>query len=89
MELGVPAKPDGRTHPAHEALRVPQGAEGRDVALQNGLAAALTARRKQGEEAMLAVLLAFALMEACARHTRTGLHLPLLPQRQFKHTSVH
>lgn len=43
---------------------MPQGVEGRDVALQNGLAAALAARREQSEEAMLAKLLAFPLMEA-------------------------
>lgn len=64
--------PDGgarRTHPADEALWVPQGVESRDVALQNGLAAALATRREQSEEAMLAILLAFPVMEPCTRDT--------------------
>lgn len=75
--------PDRRTHPTYETLRVPQGVEGRDVALQNGLAAALTARREQSQEAMLAILLAFTVMETWRRHTLTALHSPLPSQCKF------
>lgn len=60
-----------RTHPADEALRVPQGAESRDVVLQNGLSAALTAGGEQSEEALLTVLLAITVMEPCTRATLT------------------
>lgn len=60
-----------RTHPTDEALWVPQGAESRDVVLQYGLTAALTAGREQSEEALLTVLLAITVMEACTRDTLT------------------
>lgn len=61
-----------RTHPTYEALWVPQGVESRDVVLQNGLTAALTAGSEQREEALLAVLLAITVVESCARDTLTG-----------------
>lgn len=60
-----------RTYPTYEALRVPQGVESRDVVLQDGLTAALTAGSEQSEEALLTVLLAITVMETCARDTLT------------------
>lgn len=58
----------GNTHPTYEALRVPERVESWYVVFQDGLTAALTARRKQSEEALLAVLLAVTVMEACWRN---------------------
>lgn len=49
--------------PADEAVGVPEGAEGGDVVVQDGLGAALAARGEQGQEALLAVLVALAVME--------------------------
>ncbi len=59
------SEPDRNTHPAYEALWVPERVESWDVVFQNGLAAALTAGSKQSQEALLAVLLALTVMETC------------------------
>lgn len=56
------------THPTYETLWVPQRVESRYVVFQDGLTAALTAWRKQSQEALLAVLLAVTVMEACWRN---------------------
>lgn len=58
----------GNTHPTYEALRVPERVESWYVVFQDGLTAALTAWRKQSQEALLAVLLAVTVMEACWRN---------------------
>lgn len=58
----------GNTHPTYEALRVPERVESWYVVFQDGLTTALTAWRKQSQEALLAVLLAVTVMEACWRN---------------------
>lgn len=54
----------GSPHPAHEALRMPEGVEGRDVVLQDGASAAATLGRKHVEVVLPTVGLAVLLMES-------------------------
>lgn len=55
----------GETHPADEALGVPQGVQGRDVVLQDGSGAAAALGREHVEVVLPAVRLAVLLVEAC------------------------
>lgn len=50
-------------YPADEALRVPEGVEGGDVILHDGLSAAFTSRREQRQKTLLAVLLSLTVMK--------------------------
>ena len=70
--------PQRNTHPTNEALRVPERVEGWDVVFQDGLAAALTAGRKQSQEALLAILLALTVMETCRRCSQRFTQLKLI-----------
>lgn len=56
------------THPTYETLWVPQRVESWYVVFQDGLTAALTAWRKHSQEALLAVLQAVTVVEACWRN---------------------
>lgn len=72
--------------PAHKALRVPQGVEGRDVVLQDWLGASLATGGEEGQEALLAVLLTLAVMETflsecpAALDATETLRVPILVQ---------
>lgn len=54
----------GVPHPAHEALRMPEGVEGRDVVLQDGASAATTLGREHVKVVLPTVGLAVLLMES-------------------------
>lgn len=55
----------GETHPADEALGVPEGVQGRDVVLQDGSGTAATLGGKHVEVVLPAERLPVLLMEAC------------------------
>lgn len=76
IKTQTPPPTHTHTYPAHKALRVPQGVEGRDIVLQDWLGASLATGGEEGQEALLAVLLTLAVMETYRegrRHRRLSI----------------